>query len=341
MGGVEPGRRLRPRVAARRQARRVGEQAADRPARRRAVRRCVAGGVQLRFEASVCAAIPVIKVLREALVVTNVHRVLGIVNGTTNFVLTEMEAGKSYDEALADAQRAGLRRGRPDRRRDRRGCRREDGDTRDRRVQLARRPDGRRLRRHHRSRRRRRRRRARARHGDPARRRCAARRRQVRRSRPARARRQAASAREGRRRLQRRDAAGRRDPRDHARRPGRRRRRDGLGRDRRHGQRDRDDGHGVPPERRRLAGAAEAAGGRQRSPFYFRLSSRTGRARSRASRTSSRSATSRSRGCSSCRTATAPRCMSSLTKVVPERSTTHSPRSATCPRCTGARGRCP
>src|SRR3954471_22821076 len=37
-------------------------------------------GVQLRFEASVCAAIPVVKVLRESLVVTNVHRVLGIVN---------------------------------------------------------------------------------------------------------------------------------------------------------------------------------------------------------------------------------------------------------------------
>jgi homoserine dehydrogenase len=66
-----------------------------------------AAGVQLRFEASVCAAIPVIKVLREALVVTNVHRVLGIVNGTTNFVLTEMEAGKSYGQALADAQAAG------------------------------------------------------------------------------------------------------------------------------------------------------------------------------------------------------------------------------------------
>src|SRR3954453_7713644 len=66
-----------------------------------------AAGVQLRFEASVCAAIPVIKVLRESLVVTNVHRVLGIVNGTTNFVLTEMEAGKTYDEALADAQRRG------------------------------------------------------------------------------------------------------------------------------------------------------------------------------------------------------------------------------------------
>ena len=65
-------------------------------------------GVQLRFEASVCAAIPVIKVLREALVVTNVHRVLGIVNGTTNFILTEMEGGAGYDEALAEAQRRGF-----------------------------------------------------------------------------------------------------------------------------------------------------------------------------------------------------------------------------------------
>lgn len=65
------------------------------------------GGVQLRFEASVCAAIPVIKVLRESLVVTNVHRVLGIVNGTTNFVLTEMEGGKSYSDALAEAQARG------------------------------------------------------------------------------------------------------------------------------------------------------------------------------------------------------------------------------------------
>jgi homoserine dehydrogenase len=64
-------------------------------------------GVQLRFEASVCAAIPVVKVLRESLVVSNVHRVLGIVNGTTNFILTRMEAGGSYADALAEAQRLG------------------------------------------------------------------------------------------------------------------------------------------------------------------------------------------------------------------------------------------
>jgi homoserine dehydrogenase len=64
-------------------------------------------GVQLRFEASVCGAIPVIKVLREALVVTNVHRILGIVNGTTNYILTQMELGAEYEEALAEAKRHG------------------------------------------------------------------------------------------------------------------------------------------------------------------------------------------------------------------------------------------
>jgi homoserine dehydrogenase len=65
-------------------------------------------GVQLRFEASVCAAIPVVKVLRESLVVTNVHRILGIVNGTTNFILTEMEAGAGYEDALTEAQQRGF-----------------------------------------------------------------------------------------------------------------------------------------------------------------------------------------------------------------------------------------
>ncbi len=67
-----------------------------------------AAGVQLRFEASVCGAIPVIKVLREALVSTNVHRVLGIVNGTTNFILTEMEGGATFEDALTEAQRLGF-----------------------------------------------------------------------------------------------------------------------------------------------------------------------------------------------------------------------------------------
>ena len=65
-------------------------------------------GVQLRFEASVCAAVPVVKVLRESLVAENVHRILGIVNGTTNFVLSRMARGSNYAEALAEAQALGF-----------------------------------------------------------------------------------------------------------------------------------------------------------------------------------------------------------------------------------------
>jgi homoserine dehydrogenase len=67
-----------------------------------------AAGVQLRFEASVCAAVPVVKVLRESLVAENVHRILGIVNGTTNFVLSRMEQGGTYADALAEAQALGF-----------------------------------------------------------------------------------------------------------------------------------------------------------------------------------------------------------------------------------------
>ena len=65
-------------------------------------------GVQLRLEASVCAAIPVINVLRESLVVSHVHRLRGIVNGTTNFILTRMETGVDYQVALDEAQKLGF-----------------------------------------------------------------------------------------------------------------------------------------------------------------------------------------------------------------------------------------
>jgi homoserine dehydrogenase len=65
-------------------------------------------GVQLRFEASVCAAIPVVKVLRESMIVSGVHRIDGIVNGTTNFILTRMvQTGAAYADALAEAQELG------------------------------------------------------------------------------------------------------------------------------------------------------------------------------------------------------------------------------------------
>jgi homoserine dehydrogenase len=65
-------------------------------------------GVQLRFEAAVAGVVPVIRVLQESLAAAHVERLHGIVNGTTNFILTEMaRTGASYADALADAQRLG------------------------------------------------------------------------------------------------------------------------------------------------------------------------------------------------------------------------------------------
>jgi homoserine dehydrogenase len=65
-------------------------------------------GVQLRFEAAVAGVVPVIRVLQETLAAAHVDRLHGIVNGTTNFILTRMaETGASYDDALAEAQRLG------------------------------------------------------------------------------------------------------------------------------------------------------------------------------------------------------------------------------------------
>ena len=64
--------------------------------------------VQLRFEAAVAGVVPVIRVLQESLAGASIDRVHGIVNGTTNFILTEMaRTGMTFAEALADAQRLG------------------------------------------------------------------------------------------------------------------------------------------------------------------------------------------------------------------------------------------
>ncbi|MFL5781003.1 MAG: homoserine dehydrogenase [Thermoleophilaceae bacterium] len=67
-----------------------------------------AAGVQLRFEAAVGGVVPVIRVIHETLAAAHVERVHGIVNGTTNFILSEMTAtGATYEVALAEAQRLG------------------------------------------------------------------------------------------------------------------------------------------------------------------------------------------------------------------------------------------
>jgi len=66
-------------------------------------------GVQLRFEAAVAGVVPVIRVIQESLAATRITRVSGIINGTTNFILTEMAAtGAAYEDALARAQDLGF-----------------------------------------------------------------------------------------------------------------------------------------------------------------------------------------------------------------------------------------
>ncbi len=65
-------------------------------------------GVDLLFEAAVAGGIPLIRPLRESLVGEDISRVMGIINGTTNYILTKMsQEGADYADALADAQALG------------------------------------------------------------------------------------------------------------------------------------------------------------------------------------------------------------------------------------------
>lgn len=65
-------------------------------------------GVDLYYEAAVAGAIPIIRPMRESLVGDHITRVMGIVNGTTNFILTKMdEEGRAFADVLAQAQQLG------------------------------------------------------------------------------------------------------------------------------------------------------------------------------------------------------------------------------------------
>jgi homoserine dehydrogenase len=67
-----------------------------------------AKGVMVAFEAAVAGGIPIIKAVREGLTANRIEWVAGIINGTTNYILSEMrDKGLTFDEALADAQRLG------------------------------------------------------------------------------------------------------------------------------------------------------------------------------------------------------------------------------------------
>jgi homoserine dehydrogenase len=85
-------------------------------------------GMQLRFEGAVAGVVPVIRVLQESLAGARIDRVHGIVNGTTNFILTEMaRTGMTFEEALAEAQRLGYAEADPS----------EDVDGRDAAAKMA------------------------------------------------------------------------------------------------------------------------------------------------------------------------------------------------------------
>ncbi|MEW5889644.1 MAG: homoserine dehydrogenase [Pseudomonadota bacterium] len=65
-------------------------------------------GVMVAFEAAVAGGIPIIKALREGLTANRIEWIAGIINGTTNFILSEMrDKGLSFDEVLKEAQRLG------------------------------------------------------------------------------------------------------------------------------------------------------------------------------------------------------------------------------------------
>ncbi|HEX2273572.1 MAG TPA: homoserine dehydrogenase [Acidimicrobiales bacterium] len=109
MGGMEPARRLihtaleagKPVVTANKEVlANAGAELLEAAAK---------SGVDLLYEASVAGAIPLIRPLRESLAGDRLVRVMGIVNGTTNFILTRMtESGQSFSEALAEAQQLGF-----------------------------------------------------------------------------------------------------------------------------------------------------------------------------------------------------------------------------------------
>ncbi len=67
-----------------------------------------ANNVQIAFEAAVGGCIPIIKTIKESYAADNITEIYGILNGTTNYILTKMESGQEYKDALKKAQELGF-----------------------------------------------------------------------------------------------------------------------------------------------------------------------------------------------------------------------------------------
>src|SRR5450830_151499 len=108
MGGVEPARAITLEVLSRGKHLVTANKELVSNHGRELMEAAAKADSQVRFEASVGGVIPLIRPLEESLGVDNVEKIMGIVNGTTNYILTRMsEEGSTYAEALAEAQKLG------------------------------------------------------------------------------------------------------------------------------------------------------------------------------------------------------------------------------------------
>lgn len=108
MGGIEPARTLILRALAAGTSVVTGNKALLAQHGEELYAAAAATGAQLSFEAAVAGAIPILRPLRDSLAGDRVTRVMGIANGTTNYILDKMDSeGAGFDEALAEAQRLG------------------------------------------------------------------------------------------------------------------------------------------------------------------------------------------------------------------------------------------
>lgn len=109
LGGIEPAKSLIQRAISRGVAVVTGNKALLAQHGSELYRAAADAGTQLSFEASVAGAIPILRPLRDSLAGDRVTRIMGIANGTTNYILDQMDTtGASFDDALAEAQRLGF-----------------------------------------------------------------------------------------------------------------------------------------------------------------------------------------------------------------------------------------
>ncbi|QCU78426.1 homoserine dehydrogenase [Citricoccus sp. SGAir0253] len=108
LGGIEPAKTLIERAIANGSAVVTGNKALLAQSGSELFRAAADAGTQLSFEASVGGAIPILRPLRDSLSGDRVTRVMGIANGTTNYILDQMDTtGAAFADALAEAQRLG------------------------------------------------------------------------------------------------------------------------------------------------------------------------------------------------------------------------------------------